>query len=354
MRTGWRDHYFSIDLRSLGLFRILLAAVLLGDWFARWPNLAAFYTADGFLPGDVLLGTAAGDYRFNFLAGVTSLGAVRCVFLAGLVSHALFLLGWRTRFFNATSFLFFLSVLQRNELIGHGGDYVLLVFCMWALFLPLGRRFSVDAAQRALRLGQEASPEALRRTLAAEAQRSAPSLAALVIVLQIGLIYFLAAVVKHGETWRDGTAVYYALHLDHFATPMGVWLRERPLGLLRGIAWGTLALEYAALPLLLFPWGRPWVRRLTILALAGMHVGFSLTMTIGTFSASMIAALALCLSGRDWDWIERGLLLASRPVTAYYDDACGVCLRCARLLAAADRAGKIRLIGSSERAASVI
>jgi hypothetical protein len=41
--------YFTIDIRSLGAFRIAAASVLICDWLAPWQNLEAFYTSFGVL-----------------------------------------------------------------------------------------------------------------------------------------------------------------------------------------------------------------------------------------------------------------------------------------------------------------
>jgi hypothetical protein len=40
----------SIDLRSLGLFRIGAGLLLIADWFRRWPELEVFYIATGLAP----------------------------------------------------------------------------------------------------------------------------------------------------------------------------------------------------------------------------------------------------------------------------------------------------------------
>ena len=54
MTRRLRDFYLTLDLRSLGLYRILLGALLLHDACVRWVDLEAFYTARGVLPADVL------------------------------------------------------------------------------------------------------------------------------------------------------------------------------------------------------------------------------------------------------------------------------------------------------------
>lgn len=45
-----------IDIRSLAIFRIGLALVILGDLFIRMQDLTAHYTDQGVMPRDMLIG----------------------------------------------------------------------------------------------------------------------------------------------------------------------------------------------------------------------------------------------------------------------------------------------------------
>jgi hypothetical protein len=289
-----KDFYFTIDLRSLALYRILLASLLIGDWLMRWPDLETFYTSLGVFPVEAALPRSGGNFHFCLLDGVASLAMVRAVFCAGLLFYVLFLIGYRTRMFGVLSFLFFTSALSRNVLIRDGSVEVLATMLMWSLFLPMGKRFSLDALIEQLRRGEaQARPS--------EAGRCESSLAAFAIVAQLGLIYFFTAVAKSGETWKDGTALYYALNMDQIARPLGRWLAAQPLALIKALTWSALAMEFAALPMTLAPVAQPWLRRLAILGLAGLHLGIAATTTLGFFSVTMVATYALFLMPEDWD-----------------------------------------------------
>ena len=285
MRRKLSEFYFTVDPRSLGLFRILVATLLIVDWFTRWPDLEAFYTSFGVLPIEAPLPKPGGEFHFCLLDGATSLLMVRAVFCFGLICYFLMLVGFRTRLFQVLSFVFFVSVVSRNVLIRDGSVVVMETMLLWSLFLPMARRFSLDA---------------LLRSHSAAAERTA-SLAAFPIVAQIGLIYFFAAMAKHGTTWKDGTALYYALNLDQIARPLSQWLLTQPLWLIKALTWGTLVLEFAALPLILCPFGQPWPRRAAIVSLATLHVGIALTTTLVMFPAAMIATYALLLLPEDWE-----------------------------------------------------
>ncbi len=344
-----KDFYLTIDLRSLGLYRIAAGCLLIYDWLARWPSLEAFYTSFGVLPIEAPLPKAGGEFHFSLLDSATSLPMVQAMFWLGLVCYVCFLIGWRTRLFHILSFLFFISVSNRNIMTRDGSDVVMTTMLMWSMFLPLGKRFSLDAVIAAMRAGVDLRTRPATPT--PSALRSEPSLAAFVIVCQIGLIYYLTAWDKYGPTWIDGTALYHALHIDYFTRPLGAWARDLPLWFIKTMTWGTLGLEFIVLPLLLVPVLQPLLRRMTIVALTGLHLGIWLLMDLGSFPFVMIGTFTLLLSSADCELLSRWALRWSRAVTVYYDDTCGFCYRCCQLLAIADRAGKIRFIGNTDVAA---
>ena len=107
MRRKLEDFYFTLDLRSLGLFRILLGGLLIWDWSARWQDLEAFYTAFGILPPHSP--HLVEQFHFSLLDPLGSLAAVRAFFGAGLLVYIGLLLGWRTRWFQVLALVFFLG-----------------------------------------------------------------------------------------------------------------------------------------------------------------------------------------------------------------------------------------------------
>jgi hypothetical protein len=308
-RAETKAFFFTIDKRSLALFRIAIAAVLVNDWFVRWPHIEAFYTAAGVLPADAPLPLSGGAYHFSLLDPLTSLAMVQLAFCAGLACYVLFLLGWHTKLFQLASFLFFVSVVNRNVLLRHRGEVVLVSMFLWSLFLPLGARFSLDALR--------ARPAPSAR----DATSTAPSAAAFFIVLQLALIYFFSAFAKSGHTWSDGTALYYTLKLDIFARSFGTWLGDRPLWVLKAVTWASLAVEYLAGPLMLVPFAQPRLRRWTIVALIALHLGTWATLVgIGDFPFVMIATYPLLLTTADWDaarrWMPQRFAGGSREAAA--------------------------------------
>ncbi len=361
---SWRnrclDYWLRLDLRSLGLFRILLGALLLWHLGCRWVWIDTLYTSAGVLPAKYI--PHYGDWLANLQFLFAWYGnplvqledwpwAVRAYFIVAAICYTMLLLGWRTRLSTALSLLFFAWLSHRNRHVMIGADYVMAAMLLWSLFLPLGARFSLDAFRARIRQGVRLplgpSEDAGRPFLAAP-ELSSRNLAALAVVLQIGLIYLCTAWMKSGPSWwGDGTAVYYVLHIEQSIYPVSVWLRELPLIVLRMLTWATMVVEYIALPFILLPVGQPLLRRIAIVGLVALHLGIAVIMDAGLFSYAMFACFVLLLRGEDWELIRRLLQRFSRPATVYYDDSCGICTKTCEALALADRFGKLSFIGSS-------
>src|SRR5215218_3816539 len=267
---------FGADLRSLAALRIVLGFLVLVDLFTRAADFYAHYTDAGIMPRTVLLGEvlsrwavsvnlANGEPAFQaFLFGATAVAAV------GM------LVGYRTRLMTIIVWALILSIQWRNPLILNSGDVLLRLLLFWGMFLPLGAYWSVD---RALKV---APPRLSMRFL---------SLATVALFLQIAFVYWFTVILKTDPAWRtEGTAIYYALGSDQFATRIGAYLYHFP-DLLTAMTYATIALE-AFGPFLLFsPFFTGPVRTGAVLAYMNLHFGIWLTMNVGLFSWTA----ALCM-----------------------------------------------------------
>ncbi|MGL4550833.1 MAG: hypothetical protein ACRC33_06570, partial [Gemmataceae bacterium] len=196
----YRD-FFALDVRSLALFRVLMATLLLLDWVCRLPDLSAHYTDAGVLPRDLLpdgvlsfsVHLFSGDYWYQAaLAGLAILLAL------GL------LVGYHTPLMCLLSFLMLASVHGRNPTLMQGGDHLLRAMLFWSIFLPLGARASFDAA------GRDPGPNVVR------------SQASFALIAQVVIVYQFAAVFKWDEQWREeGSAVHRTLTNEQFTTRLG-------------------------------------------------------------------------------------------------------------------------------------
>src|SRR5437762_2169628 len=127
------------------------------------------------------------------------------------------------------------SLHGRVLFVQNGGDVVLGELCLWTMFLPTGRRWSMDATIARLRAGPAAPPPD---------SRPAVSLAFLAVLLQLSFIYLFNAIHKGGDTWRQGTAVYYVLHQSRIVTRLAVRARQHMgPGHFKALTWSALTME---------------------------------------------------------------------------------------------------------------
>lgn len=286
---------FGADLRSLAAFRIVLALLVLVDLTNRVFDFYAHYTDAGIMPRTVLLEEVLSSWAVsvNLMNGEPFFQAV--VFVATAVAALGMLVGYRTRLMTILVWVLILSIQWRNPLILNSGDVLLRVLLFWSLFLPLGAYWSVDRALR---------PEPARLSM------RFISLATVALFLQIAFVYWFTVILKTDPVWRtEGTAIYYALGSDQFATHIGDFLYQFP-ALLKVMTFATVGLEAFGPLLLFFPVFTGPVRTATALAFMNMHIGIWLTMNVGLFSWT--AALCMVCFFPTWFWEQaaklRGLL----------------------------------------------
>ncbi len=342
--------YAAADPRSLGLFRIGLGLLLLVDLLRRVPGLSTWYTNEGLLPNHMLLWRPMARWQFSALFAASGTAEAALLFVAfGLVFLGL-LVGWKTKVFQLLAVPAVVSLHSRGIILENGGDVVTNLLTIWSAFLPLGRRFSVDALLASLKARKEVAPEELEeRELLPEPTAPVLSLAVTALFLQVAVIYFFNAVHKSGSIWRDGGAIHYVLHQDRIVTTLGLWLREHLPGFLSPLfSEATLVVEYAAPFLLLAPVFTVWARRLAIVSLVGLHVGIALLMNVGLFSSAMICFYPLFLTAQDWDELGGLLGRGDRKRVVFFDAACGVCFQVARVLVRLDAHRNLELVPSYE------
>ena len=350
MLRALRDHYLRIDARSLGLFRVLFGLVLIGDLFRRWAWSSAFYSNEGVLPNHNHLFNLLKTGRvWSVLHAFSSPGEAHFAFGCFLVVYVFFTVGWHTRAFHALSLAALVSLNARNILTENAGTYASIAVLAFTLFLPCGRRFSFDA----LRASMKAREEKHAADLADRAWMTNPetptSLAALGLLLQLSIIFAVTALQQKGATWNDGTALHYALHVDRWASDLGVWLRgAAPAGLLR--VWGSaLHLSGWAIPALVVV---PVLPRYTRAVAAGLMLFHGLTLglffDLGPYGWTLAAAAPLVLTDAWWQAAARKGHRQARNRTVLYDSDCGVCLWIARLLVRLDRLDHLTLRGNDE------
>ncbi len=268
--------------------RIAVASLLLYDLTLRATDLRAHYSDAGVLPRAIF---SAPDWlflwSFHSLSGSTAYEAM--LFGVAALAGLALLVGYRTRAATLASFVLALSLQGRNPFLRDGQDdllRVLLFFCLW---LPWGRRWSLDA----------------RRKPTSESDRVS-GLYAVGLFGQIAVMYASSAAGKlQSGWWRAGNGVLRSLQLGRYETWIGQRLTQAP-GFLRLSSYAVIALEIA-LPFLLFvPFRRGLLRRAAIVLATGLHLALWLFMRLGIFPFLCVATWALLVPASWWDRFAPG------------------------------------------------
>ncbi len=259
---------FAVDTRALAAFRIALGLLLLADLALRSRNLEAFYTDAGVLPRSALYSDYGAVYSLHAVSGEA--WAIGLLFVVAAGFAAAMIVGYRTRLATVCSWLLLVSLHVRNPMVLNGGDVLFRMLLFWAMFLPLGERWAIDADHTD------------------RARATVSNVATMALLCQVVAMYVVNALHKtEGEMWLNGEAVVYVFSLDYqFTVLLGNALAEYH-DLLSIMTYVWVALVICS-PLLLAFTGLP--RAALASAFVGMHFGMLLTMRIGVFPLVVVAA----------------------------------------------------------------
>lgn len=345
IRDAFRQ-YATTDPRTLGLLRIIFSIFLLIDLYRRLADMTFFYTNDGFLPNHTSIFKPMSAYLFSIYHAASTQGELLVMFGFTAFVYFMLLIGYKTKVWQILSLVLVTSLHSRNILLENGGDCVANILALWTCFLPLGRRFSVDAMLASWREREEKNEDDLN-------DRSAPlpdtspivSVAYVAALLNLFFIYYFNTVHKDGYIWRQATTVHYVLWADRLVQPTGIWLRQWiPMWAVNTLSAGTLIIEASIFILLLSPiWIRA-CRRVIWFLIIMLHCGFQSVGHFGMFSFIMMTYATLMMGPEDWDSLANRLrpLLPSRVVI--YDGMCGICFQVARFIKRLDHYQKMTFV----------
>lgn len=202
---------FSLDKRSLALFRICMGIVTIYDLQQRFPDIHNHYADRGIISRSLALDKFHNYYwvSVHMLAGNDFY--VQLIFLMHGIIALCMAVGYRTRLFTFLNWIMVCSLQNRNYVVCHSGDTVQRVMLFWAIFLPLGEVFSLDSI-----LGKKKTKK--ERNVNYEVL----GFAAVAFTIQIYIMYVTAHFHKSAPEWREtGTATWMALQLDFFRSWVG-------------------------------------------------------------------------------------------------------------------------------------
>jgi hypothetical protein len=263
--AAWQRFWFTpASAQTLCLVRVAFGASVLVWGLFLLRDLPAFYFDARILPDASYRPTRLGLLRFWH-----SDLAVVLVYLATMVGALATMLGWRLRIAVPLVWLGIMSLNLDAPAVDNAGDQLLRI---WAMYLALYAVLTPSRLWSALPWsGAAAAP--------------APTWVLRIFQVQLTVIYVATIIEKlPGDSWREGTAVYYAFGLEDFARfPVPDVLAES-LVVSNLLTWVTIGLELS-LPFLL--WTRR-TRRFAIVAGVGLHVAFDYALRVGFFLPAMV------------------------------------------------------------------
>lgn len=247
---------------SLELFRIIVGIIIFAEGAGA---LALGWVRETFV-----------DVPFNFtFIGFEWLNCLNGPYMYihyGMI--AIFGLGIAAGFFyriSAAGFLLFWIIaylMQKHHYNNH--YYLMILMGFWMLILPLGKRFALD-----VRLGRVAK------------EYYCPAWSRYVLILQIAIVYFYAAIAKLYPDWLQGIPLSIWLSVISKTHFFGEILADKRLVIF--LSYGGILFDFMVVPALLYKKTR-W---LAVIASLVFHLFNSLVFQIGTFPYLMIGALPL-------------------------------------------------------------
>lgn len=290
------ESYYKLDLRSLALMRIGMACVIISDLMFRFTDIRALYCDEGMWPVKLMynLGWKDGFWSLHALSGTYTW----TFFLFVLhVSFALsLLLGFYTRLSTFVVWVLYISLHNRNLFVLQSGDDLLRLLLFWALFLPWGSRYSIDAIKDKSGSGPSAS-------------------ASLGYLMLMASVYLFTAVLKSDPDWHsERSALYYALSLEEMRRPGFGDLLYQQANLLQWLTPIVYGLELVLPVLMLWPSKKGLPRGVAFLLILILQLAIGLSLYVGHFFLISICSAFALIPGSVLDKWATGLaVLGKKP-----------------------------------------
>jgi hypothetical protein len=270
----WKRFWFKPDTgHTLGLFRIALGLLVVIIVALDGPQWERFYGVNATLPlSDAIM--ANKGYTHSILSILASPSYIWACYLTLLLSAICLTLGLLTRAASVIVYLVWISMFHRNPFWINGEDAVINMLLFFAMFAPLGFRYSIDSV-----LSRE--PRGIHVV------RSAWSLR--LIQLSVVMIYIFSLPAKYMDdiAWRDGSAIYYVSLSTR-------WFRFPEINIFHSLYLSVIA-TYATLAVeLTFPllvWFKR-TRTFALISITVLHLGVAalLSSTVTFFNLAMLVS----------------------------------------------------------------
>lgn len=273
--SAWNKFFFEErPTEGIALFRIIWFGLIFAYYLFDTGNIRDYYGPQAI----VSLNTARSQLPYLHL-NVFNLfqhdySVTTGLFILYGVALFFSMIGFLTRYSIIVSLVLMTSFHQRNIWLLSSAEVLMRTITLYMIFSPCGHSLSVDSY-----LGRYFKEFRKKKISSVWCLR--------LIQIQLSVVYLWTFWHKlKGETWFDGSAVYYATRLEsmtNFTIPFlmdSAWF-------MRFSTWGTLAIEFALGSLI---WFKEF-RKPLIYAGILFHVGIEYMMSIPFFELLMISLL---------------------------------------------------------------
>jgi hypothetical protein len=311
----WNEFWFEkADPLPLAIFRVLLGLNIFEVLLMHTvPNFFYFFGRRAICSED-----AIATYYWSVPFIFDPFVAFHCsqiwsvlLLVAMLLANITMILGLFTRLSMVVLYLGLFGLYNQNVFVYNGGDEFRRLMLLFLCFSPAGTTFSLDSIIAGLKQDWRSN---------GFAPKAEPVWALRWLQLQFSFIYWNVTKNKiDGSEWCDGTAVYYATHVQDLQRIYIPQLFEHDIPV-RFLTYGTMVIEGA---LAVCVWIRPLCYPVLLAGLI-FHAGIDVSMALPGFETGFVSAYILFVRPRDLykftNWIRRcSRIFFGQPLVCYYN-----------------------------------
>jgi uncharacterized membrane protein YphA (DoxX/SURF4 family) len=274
-----RFFFYPTTAHSLALVRILTGAMIAYIHFVWMLNLEAFMGPNALIDNSVWRSLHSGrnlDMKWTYLAQTESMTFIWIHELAAFAAGLFLAIGFKTRYVCIAAW--FLTLMTTHRMTGFlfGLDQIAVMLVTYLCLANSGGVWSLDAW---LHRKQSDDPVFCRASWA-------NTFSTRLIQLHLCVIYFFGGIGKmRGETWWDGSAIWYSAASYEYQSLDLTWIGYSPF-LASIITHVTVFWELSYCFLIWPARTRPWMLATALL----VHAGIALFLGMITFGFMMMVA----------------------------------------------------------------
>jgi hypothetical protein len=289
---AWDQFWFTPRLpHTLAVLRILTGAFLLYSHLVLASDLDSFLGDNAWINNDTARALHDGTFGTSDAARsyLWAISNPLLIWLHHGVTIAIstaFLVGFMTRI--TAPLAWFLQIMYLHRLTGalFGFDQIITYATMYLMIAPCGSCFSVDARLRERWSEQRKSNRRLAWLLPEAVPSVTANIATRLLQLHLCVIYLFGGLAKaRGQSWWDGTAVWYSVGNYEYQSIDMTWISRFPR-IFTAMSHATMFWE-------IFYCAIVWPKRTRPIVLAiavAVHGGIALFLGMMTFGMMMIVA----------------------------------------------------------------